>query len=143
MDDEEFLEKYGMEHGGEWKKKGFEDDLEEELLRELEDFEDDLDEFEDDFDDFDFGYGTELLSTELEVMPRPEMSLVTTIAYSTLFVFLVAAFVAAALYEPKQNKVTEMTEVVIDVDAKPTKKAIKKSLKAIMKNNNTKASLIQ
>ena len=105
-----------------------------------------LDEFEDDVDDFGslgYDFGTELLSTEFEVMPRPEMSLVTTIAYSTLFVFLVAAFVAAALYEPKQNKVTEMTEVVIDVDAKPTKKAIKKSLKAIMKNNNTKASLIQ
>merc|ERR1711998_607134 len=85
----------------------------------------------------------ELLSTEFEVMPRAKMSLVTTIAYSTLFVFFVAAFVAAALYEPKQNKVPQMTEVVVDIDAKPTKKAIKKSLKAIMKNNNTKASLIQ
>lgn len=115
---------------------GFEDDL--------EDSDSDFDEFGDDYDEFAFVEPElELLSTEFEVMPRAKMSLVNTIAYSTLFVFLVAAFIAAALYEPKQNKIAEMTEVVVDVDAKPTKKAIKKSLKAIMKNNNTKASLIQ
>lgn len=54
------------------------------------------------------------------VTPHPKrMSLTTTIAYSTAFVFLVAAFIAATLYEPKKIKTLEMPEVVVDVDAKP------------------------
>lgn len=95
---------------------------------------------------------TELMMNPLfdaVVTPHPKkMSLITTIAYSTAFVFLVAAFIAAALYEPKKSKTMEMPEVVIDIDAKPaqqkqSKKAIKKTLKSIMKNNNTKVSLMQ
>jgi len=101
-----------------------------------------LEELAEDLDSVD---GVELFANNLytEVIPRKKMGLVETIAYSTGLVFLVAAFAAAALYTPKDKKVEELTEVVVDVEAKPTKKAIKKTLKSIMKNNNTKTSLIQ
>jgi hypothetical protein len=69
---------------------------------------------------------TELLMNPLfdaVVTPHPKrMSLITTIAYSTALVFLVAAFIAAALYEPKKIKTLEMPEVVVDIDAKPAQK---------------------
>lgn len=89
------------------------------------------------------GANTQLF-TEMEIMPSKKMDLITCIAYSTAFVFMVAAFVAAALYTPKkESKVEQMTAVVVDGPAQPNKKQLKKTLKSIMKNNNTKTSLIQ
>ena len=67
------------------------------------------------------------------------MSLLETIAASTVFTFSLAAIVAAMLYDPKKN----VEEKDVEMVATPTKKETKKTLDNILKSNNTKVSLVQ
>ena len=84
------------------------------------------------------------MSTELIVevpeLPSKRMSLLETIAASTIFTFSCAAIVAACLYDPA--KAAAMNKKV-DISPKMEKKETKKTLDSILKSNNTKVSLVQ
>lgn len=79
---------------------------------------------------------------EVDFVNKNRMSLIETIACSAVFVFSCAALAAAALYDPK-TKAQAKKQVVVDNESAPAhKKQIKKSLDSILKNNNTKVTLM-
>ena len=83
------------------------------------------------------------LLTEEPLLPQQRMGLGETIAYSTLFVFSMAAMAAAALYDPAQ-KAEQKKAASVDQESGPaSKKVIKKTLAKVLKTNTAKASLMK